>query len=279
MLVICINSFNTPFYTAKATALAAAVAERSPSATVFVAYGGCARDAIARVGRTLHVAVTCNLSDHNVYAAFALAERRGALGAAVAAVDDARFVMLHDTVLLGPAFAERMEAIERQPPRHEWTFAHTYGLYNMGVATCAFMRRRAADWAGITRMEKGVGVRLEQGQDVTIAGRRVPSLHSYSTHTLAEMAVPTDRPDGACMQQLDHITLNAYVCGDDRRFVSYIAAFGVFKPFASKLSFFTPIMAHPSHAPATEDELRALRGRSWNAQMNRDVWIPLLRSA
>ena len=274
MLIICINSFNSTFYVDKATSLLNDVFARVPDAMLLVAVGGCSSDIAIRNGRTLWVNIRQNLSDHNVYPAFKLSvERKMWEGVEL---ETARFVMLHDTCVLGPTFAMRMHKLESHR-KCEWAFAHTYGLYNIGLASYTFMLRRAEDWDGVFQLDKNIGIRLEQGCDQVVQEKMVPSLHSYSNMTLAQMSHACDDPDSEIMHDLDHFTINSYESNGERRFVSYIAAFGIYKPFAAKTSFFAPILAHPSHTPSTAAELHELRMQKWNVQMNRgSVWIPLL---
>lgn len=262
MLVLCINSFNSWRYMEACCALVAAVNETAdlPPCVIFVGIGGCDRGRLFTVKHgpnTLCVAtVTQNLSDHNIFPAYAQACRLGH------AWPDATFVLLHDTCILAPSFAARMRQLASQH-LPEFVFAHTYGLYNMGVCTHDFMLRRYADWKPVRTLSKDQGIRLEQGANVVVEGHVVPSLHSYSCHTLAQSGTPGD---------IDTFSVQRSMLHGQPRFVSFVAALGIYKPFASISSFAVPVFA--AHRPATASErTQILRDVSPRLSSN---WAPML---
>lgn len=259
MLVICINSYNSVRYMHACLQLLCDVLASGVDCTVMVVFGGCsACKAVWASSRVVLVSITANLSDHNIYVGYEQ------LVAAGVSWPTARFVLLHDTCCLGADFARCMGRIAALPQMGHFVFAHTYGLYNMGVATSDFMLQRAKDWRGVRKLPKDLGIRLEQGADITVEGSRVRSLHSYAVHTLACM--------GSSPWQLDTFSVQPCDLHGQKRFVSYVSAFGVYKPYASVSSFAVPVFA--AHTPCTAEEraqiLRVVSPRLCSS------WAPLL---
>lgn len=259
MLVIGINSFNAARYVQACMHLLNDVLASGVECAVLVTFGGCAhRKTVWLSSRVVLVSITANLSDHNIYVGYEQLVEEGV------SWPMARFVLLHDTCVLGADFARCMKHIATLEPVGGFVFAHTYGLYNMGVATSEFMLQRAHDWRGVRTLPKGLGIRLEQGDDIIVEGKSVRSLHSYAVHTLADM--------GSTPWQLDTFSVQPYDLHGQKRFVSYISAFGVYKSYASVSSFAVPVFA--AHAPCTVAErteiLRVVSPRLCSS------WAPLL---
>lgn len=227
---------------------------------ILVAFGGCQRESCLRMAcgsRTIvFVTQTANLSDHTIYgayAAFTKLERT--------LWTDARFVLLHDTCRLTKRFDSCMHNIATMRNLQTFVFAHTYGLYNMGVATHTFMLTRAAEWHGIRLLQKKTGIALEQGANVMVDGKLVTSLHHHCDRTLATAGQPWS---------VDSFSVQPCEIDGEFRYVSYIAAFGVYKLYASASSFAVPVFAadRPQSAHEREYMLRNIKLTT--------SWAPLL---
>lgn len=278
--VFLINSFDSAHYVRSATELAASLrASAQRDDEIIIAFGGvkavrpggviqhaCNAPIVrytstsSKKTRPFCTHILCiheNLSDNNAFVAFQRACDEG--GFDQPEHQAATYVYLHDTCLLGETFAQRMSEIRTTPKT--WVFAHTYGLYNMGIAPRDFLISRGVDFRGVSAIPKHMSIQLEQGTPIAPDG--VPDgvticpLSAYSTLTLTHLTLHSHQ-DGNVLPvtRADYMSLNACTPGRSasRRFVSFIGAFGVYKLVGATCTYFLPIWATPSHEVRSYEE-------------------------
>ena len=162
---------------------------------------------------------------------------------------------MHDTCILSEHFEKKIEAL---PDVHnEWIFAHTYGLYNIGICDYKFILKRANDFKGITEIPKKDGINLEQGHEVVVQGLTVKPLSHYSNRTLTQTLINCDVND--LIHKSDAFFINGYTGDNIQRYVSYIGSFGIYKLVGTVNSFIIPVWASKNHIVETEEDMNYMR--------------------
>lgn len=242
MKVFLINSFNSSAYVKAALSLLNEIdCFLTPSEISFIiVFGGASDFSCKKINEnTRYLTIKENLSDNNAFVGF---ERAFAMGEfRENNFRDATYIYIHDTCKVGKSFVERMNEL---PKPRGWVFAHTYGLYNIGICDQNFLLKRANDFKGVSVIPKDQSIQLEQGYEIENSGIKIPPLSFYTCKTLSSMTLPT-------IDRCDYMTLNGTGTPENRRFVSFIGALGLYKMVGCKVSFFVPIWATSSHTIQT----------------------------
>lgn len=151
-LVFLINTFNKEYYVTKAFNLYESIKREIGDTLPYhciIVQGGSKKNLCSLIDNECHfVQITENLSDHNVYIGFDKFLRD--------AYTEATFVLLHDTCVISSMFSKCMKKLSRIQfvNNTPWIFAHTFGLYNMGICRHAFVLQRASEFHTITVLPK-----------------------------------------------------------------------------------------------------------------------------
>jgi len=266
MLIFLINSFNTLFYKNKAELLIHDIRRYIENANIIVVYGGCHENNYKILNNTHYIDIVENLSDHNSYIGF---QRNIHLFNNETFIN-ATYIYLHDTCQLSEHFPSCMKNIDNidLPISPTWIFAHTFGLFNIGICTHSFIISRAKDFNEINIIPKDLSIILEQGQAITIDNKVIKPLLSYSVYTLANMVSYNG------INSIDMYGINGCREDGNTRCISYISSLGVYKCMGSIRSFFVPIWVSPLHHPRTEQEFRKLK--DYNLKTYKTFFTPLL---
>ncbi len=269
-LVVAINSFNSTYYVLKALALRKEIEEEltglSVTILIMVVFGG-AQNAYCRLmdNHGFFCAIEENLSDYNVFVAV---ER-------FASVLPPAFtlVCLHDTCTIKRGvFGVAMRRLT-ETEIDGWIFAHSLGLYNLGVCDREFALTHARHFDGIVNIPKNKSIQLEHSRDtVTILAadgctRNVPGLRSFSSTCLNGLLVADGNVDLHSIMPVndDH--------GD--RHVVYISSFGVFKHSHTPMTYLLPILAS-NLCPQTQRDYKRLTRSYENGELSPHEWVRAL---
>jgi hypothetical protein len=247
--VICINSFNHTYYVQKGLQLLQNCSHKKCVLHVIIAFGGCARNAFVSFQNYTVVGVTQNLSDHNIYVACEYLENEGFV------FHNASYCMIHDTCILSEHFEQNIASLPTVD--NEWIFAHTYGLYNIGICDYKFILRRAKDFKGITEIPKRDGIRLEQGHEIVVQGLTLKPLSHYSNKTLTKTLMNCDV--NKLISRGDAFFINGYTRDNIQRYVSYIGSLGIYKLVGTTNSFIIPVWASKNHIVETDEDMNYMR--------------------
>lgn len=270
MFVFLINSFNTPFYMNKCDSLIQNIQNHIANTEILAEYivvrGGCLDNNHFFLNNTHYIDIVENLSDHNVYFGFQSYIHLFNNDKFI----NATYIYLHDTCSLSEHFSSCMKKIAsiNLPNSPTWIFAHTFGLFNIGICTHSFIILRAKDFEGIHILPKHLGMLLEQGQNITINNIVIKPLLYYSIYTLANMISYNG------INSIDMYGINGCHENGNTRWISYISSLGVYKSIGSKASFIVPIWVSSLHHPKTKQEFCKLRNH--NLQTHKSFFTPLL---
>jgi hypothetical protein len=232
--------------------------------------GGCDIDNCIKVDNIVYIDIVENLSDNNVFVGF----QRNVIDFFCEEVFiNATYVVLHDTCVISHQFYECMKALLdlNFTKKSQWIFAHTFGLYNIGVCTYEFVLQRAIDFENIALLPKKEGISLEQGNSIKLNNKIIPSLLDYSKYTLANMINYTSFNKG--VYHVDTYGING-ICEDgSTRWVAYISSLGVHKMIGSNMSYFVPIWHSQDHHPNDINKFRELKEFGTNYMTS---FIPLI---
>lgn len=241
-IIVVMNSFNLQKYVAAALNLYAGVIPHVKH--VIIVFGGCkvlnkTKVEVLFTEKMTVLSIAENLSDWN-----------GFLGYCRAAPELVQYnkflhVYLHDTCFVAPRFAEAMtqlNVIKEKCIENKWTFAHTYGLYNIGVCSQEFIISYGAEFDGLSIMPKDIAIKLEQGERVMIEDRQFQPLRAFGTTSLSSHTCDSDE-----FERGDSFFVNAFSLRSGRRFVSYLGSLGIYKAVGSQLSYFVPMWCTPTH--------------------------------
>lgn len=245
MIVFIINTFNTKYYLdLSKTLLEKMKSQLSCIPNLEVNYinvcGGCDENILISTEDTFFINITENLSDHNGYVGFTRYITTFNLDKFI----NATYVYLHDTCILSPQFGKCIKKLDHFVFHEstQWVFAHTFGLYNIGICTYHFLVQRANDFENITYLPKHLSVNLEQGDTITVNDKEIPSLLNYSIYTLSNMIYTSSDNVEDNIDSMDTYSINGIQKNnEDIRWICYIASLGIYKPFTSKHTFCIPI--------------------------------------
>ena len=246
MLIFLINSFNTDYYFTKALQLSNNihnVLNDNIDHRCVIVKGGCSENRYIQYHQyEVHIDITSNLSDHNVYRGFSLFEK---LLPDSFDKHTATYIALHDTCLLSESFLKRMKHIEtiQFTKSVQWIFGHLFGLYNIGICTYDFVMRRAKDFEGVNYLPKNQSISIESGSAQTVDGKSIPPLLSYSIYTLNELHKYTiSIQDG--IEGTDLFGISPIYIDGISTFFTNIASLGIIKIFKSPSNFSVPMLSN-----------------------------------
>ena len=246
MIVIIINTFNTKYYLdLSKTLLEKMKSQLSCIPNLEINYikvcGGCDENLLESTENTYIINITENLSDHNGFVGF----KRYVTTFNTDNFMNATYVYLHDTCIISPQFCKCIKKLDNFVfhKSAQWVFAHTFGLYNIGVCTFDFIVHRANDFKTITYIPKHLGVNLEQGNKITLDNKQIASLLNYSIYTLANMITTNDNIDSMDTYSINGIKKNE----NNIKWICYIASLGIYKPFTSEYIFLVPIWCNTNY--------------------------------
>lgn len=247
MKVILINSFNSAKYATASIDLATQI--NNIGYTTIIVYGGACLFTCSELIRNFWcISIPENLSDNNAFVGFERAFKMGFFRENC--FREATYILIHDTCKISPNFQQRLNDL---PAVNGWVFAHSYGLYNIGICDQRFLLTRARDFEQITFLPKDKSIALEQGVTVNADGVDIPPLLKYSSRTLSKYMEPS-------MENCDSMSLNAFGASDDsRRYVSYLGSLGIFKFVGSKVTYFIPIWATNAHEVKTNQDFEKMK--------------------
>ena len=267
MVVFAINSFNSEFYLSSIEKLIGEIKtlmsekyELSKDYYIVCGIGGCEENFIKREESVIKIFIKKNISDHNIYSAVDMAYNNKLIPFDLS---KHTWMMIHDTTWPHKqTFVDRVTRIMNRPVPSGWIFAHTLGLYNLGICSLDFILTRAKDWLGVDFLPKQEGIYLETGRGTIVNDIKLMPLRMYSQLTLAKI-----NNYGSILNdplELDFISLGSnYENGISKHYV-FIASFGMYKLTTVDKTFEVPIWRHPFLAKNVSD---------WRMKMNTsDVW-------
>ena len=235
MKIFLINSFNNSKYVKNAHRLSEEL-ETFGFHTITVYGGGSDFLCSQLTDNKWVISIPENLSDNNAFVGF---ERAFAAGHFREKYHrDAVYIYVHDTCRISRK--NFVATINSLPVVPGWAFAHTYGLYNIGICSQDFLLKRAKDFLNVKYIPKDQSIALEQGHKIQIDGNEINPLLHYSNKTIAQVT-------NSDMDRCDFMSLNSHQEGESKRFVSYIGALSLYKLVGSHISYFVPIWASAAH--------------------------------
>jgi hypothetical protein len=239
MLIIVINSYNTEYYVHKCKDLLESILHITDEFGIIVVRGGCKTPDFKMLNNYIDINITENLSDYNVYKGF-----KNNLDLFQDDIyKNATYVMIHDTCIITNRFVDCMRRLSeiRFQDKSQWIFAHTYGLYNMGICNYEFIINKSINFENITEMPKNEGILLEHGSNVKINGYEILSLHHNNYYTLANMIVLNKSLEES-VYETDYFSINGIYNKNNIKYISYVASFGIYKFYnALNISYKMPI--------------------------------------
>ena len=268
MIVIMINTFNTQCYLdSSKTLLEKMKSQLSCIPNLEVNYikvcGGCEENLLISTENTFNINITENLSDHNGYVGFSRYVSTFCTNKFI----NATYVYLHDTCVLSPQFGKCIKNLDNFVfhKSAQWVFAHTYGLYNIGICTFDFIVHRSNDFKTITYLPKHLSVVLEQGTPIVLNNKQIPSLLNYSIYTLTNMINNTNNNIEENIDSMDTYSINGIQKNEENiRWICYIASLGIYKPFTSNFNFLVPIWCNTLDYPQNLKEYYDMKKHSIN---------------
>lgn len=259
MLIFLINSFNTDYYFTKALQLSNNihnVLNDNIDHRCVIVKGGCSENNYSQYHQyEVHIDITSNLSDHNIYRGFSLFEK---LLPDSFDKHTATYIALHDTCLLSESFLKRMKHIEtiQFTKSVQWIFGHLFGLYNIGICTYDFVMRRAKDFEGLEYLSKEHSITLEHGEIPNIDGITILPLLAYSTYTLNEL----HKTNASIEDEIDNVDSYSLSTINNKipRNFNKISSLGVYKLFTSGVNFKVPIISHRIPNPKTFKDVKSI---------------------
>lgn len=259
MLIFLINTFNTNYYFTKALQLSNNihnVMHDTIDHRCIIVKGGCDENKYSQYHEyEVHIDITSNLSDHNIYRGFSMYENLLPISFEK---HTATYIALHDTCLLSDTFLKRMKHIEtiQFTKSVQWIFAHLFGLYNIGICTYDFVIRRAKDFDGFEYLSKEHSITLEHGEIPNIEGSFILPLLVYSTYTLNELH-KTNTSIEYEIENTDCYGLSTIMNNMPRNF-NKISSLGIYKLFTSGVNFKVPIISHRIPNPKTFKDVKSI---------------------
>ena len=257
-LLICINSFNSSRYVRHALELIKQInlelGYGGVKYSILCVFGGCSNYEVCSFGHTTFVSIPQNLSDHNIYAGINHCYRNFSS----MLPQNATCVILHDTCVVKPGcFRKMMMKISRIDVLG-WVFAHSLGLYNIGVCDIKFAIENSKNWMGITHLDKATSITLEhsRGEVELENNKKIRGLRSYSNFTLNQA---NSHKGVTNFDELDfHSIVPFYENGQTKhKHVVFIGALGIYKMTHAPGSFLLPIWVN-EYAPKNMNEFNAL---------------------
>lgn len=267
MIVILINTFNTKYYLDLSKTLLEKMKSQlscvqNLEVTYLIVCGGCDGNLLMSTAEnTYFINITENLSDHNGYVGFTRYVSTFNTDKFV----NATYIYLHDTCILSPRFGKCMEKLNTFVfhKSAQWVFAHTFGLYNIGICTFQFIVQRGNEFGTITHIPKHLSVALEQGTNLKHKNTQIYSLLNYSPYTLANMISSTYDDIEDNLHSVDTYSINGIQKNNDTiRWICYIASLGVYKPFTSEYTFLIPVWCKPLLYPKNVKEFYKMKNHS-----------------
>lgn len=235
MKIFLINSFNHSKYVKNAHTLSEEL-ETFGFHTITVYGGGSDFLCSQLTNNKWVISIPENLSDNNAFVGF---ERAFAAGHfRELCYRNAVYIYVHDTCRISRK--NFVTTINSLPVVPGWVFAHTYGLYNIGICNQDFLLKRAKDFLNVKYIPKDQSIALEQGHKIQIDSNEINPLVYYSKKTIAKVT-------NSDMDKCDFMSLNTFQEGESKRFVSYIGALSLYKLVGSHISYFVPIWASAAH--------------------------------
>lgn len=263
MIVIVINTFRSEYYERKVDKLKDSIHKHLDdgiSYYVVIVKGGCSTNrCCVQEHKEVNVDIVENLSDHNGFVGF---ERNRQIFSDVI-FTNAIYIYIHDTCVISPDFKRCMIALKQRElfqneSNPQWIFAHTFGLYNIGVCNFLFMVGRGLDFGGIQTIPKEQSILLEHGYSQVFGDKKVFALLEYSKYTLACMIVSVDSLENSATK-MDSYGINFVEEDGVERSFSFIASLGIYKFITSQQSYVIPIWAHKTHRTIDEEHYLELR--------------------
>lgn len=267
MVVFAINSFSQEFYLNSLDNLIEEIKrlmsekyEFNTDYHIVCGIGGCKENCLKCEGGIIKIMINKNLSDHNIYSAVEMAYNNKMIPGNFS---QHTWMMIHDTTWPHEkTFVERVTRIMQRPLPDGWIFAHTLGLYNLGICSLSFILTRAKDWLGLDNLPKQAGIFLETGRGTIVDDIRLVPLRMYSQLTLAKID-----HTGSILNdplEMDFISLGSVNENNRSKHYVFVASFGMYKLTTVEKTFEVPIWRRPFVASSVSD---------WRMKMNTsDVW-------
>lgn len=86
--------------------------------------------------------------------------------------------------MVSPYFKDKLDSLRNiNIDKYDWIFAHSYGLYSIGLCNLTYILRRAKylEHIELTRQDART---LEKGDNIFIKGKIIPSILSDSKYTI-----------------------------------------------------------------------------------------------
>jgi hypothetical protein len=256
MLVFAINSFNEQRYLNDLRILIARIRyllkDTAIAFRIVCGIGGCSQSDVICEDNVIMASIKKNLSDHNIYPAVELCEAKNFI------TDDMRtatWILIHDTVWPHDVyFAKAMGQVEARGKPASFIFAHTLGLYNLGIASLEFILTRAKDWMAVDTLSKDVGIFIETGRAAVVDGVRIEPLRHYTRLTLAHVKYEGKHIDD--IPAVDTFSLGCVDEGGRTKHYAYVASLGITKLTHVPGTFEVPIWVPPLIASSDDEWTR-----------------------
>lgn len=192
------------------------------------------------------------------------------------------FMVLDNTCVLHKDFPMKMFWINNvKLPETEstWVFAHTYGLYNMGIGNTAFMDEYCSTFEDVVEDLQKQTATTTTTTNVTstslntanTSNDKIRSLQEFSHHTLKKQTITNTSFDDGIMST-DTFSVTGIDDNGVRKFMAYISAFGVFKFFTADSSYVFPVWASKSHVATSVEMVGKLKDMIADARVECDLF-------
>ena len=277
MVVFAINSFNTEKYLSyldnlisKIISLMSTKYTLNKDYHIVCGIGGSKHNNIICDEGVYKLFITKNLSDHNIYTAVDMLHNADQIPHQF---HNHTWIMIHDTTWPHElTFVERITRIMERPIPKNWIFAHTLGLYNLGICSLQFILTRAKDWIGVNVLPKEAGIYIETGRVATVDNVRIMPLRMYSQVTLAKI-----HHEGSLLEdplEMDFMSLGSVSQSGTSKHYAFIAAFGLYKLTFVDKSFEIPIWSKQCVAKTVYDWKKKMSAsETWKS---RTAFLPLV---
>ena len=282
MIVFCINTFDSEKYITACDRIIMKIHELIKDRFQFLilcGVGGCRLCKCYKNNNTIYSCITENLSDHNIYLAVRQCVEDDGISPLLKR--EYKYVMIQDTMWPDETrFSQCIYAIENAQISDKFVFAHSLGLYNLGVATLDFLLERANEWNDIDILNKTDGILLETGRYVILntktgEKKQMRPLRHFTKHTLSNIMASTDGDLHNSTFLVDSISIGSVTdkWGNNKHY-AYIASLGMYKMTHVPETFEVPIWVPPLVATTEEEWM--------NMWKNNPIWttrrhfLPLL---
>jgi hypothetical protein len=254
MIVFLINTCNVSKYEEKSRQLALNIRYSLKGSVCVIVKGGCEKERCDISDNLIQIDICDNLYTYNMFMGVKKFHET------FEKYKSCLYICLQDSCVVSPYFKDKIESLRHiNIDKYEWIFAHSYGLYSIGLCNLAYILRRAKylEHVELTRQDART---LEQGDNIYINGKIIPSILSESKYTIGKMNCESgDYLNHEQIKNLDSYSINGISHEGHQKWVTYIGSLGIYKLYTSRKSFFLPIWCEKQHQPKKLNDWNILR--------------------